>query len=143
MAARQGITYDQRMRTLLGLLVAAVAVLDVTPASGSCAYVEPVAAKLVVDSCAPVDTANVKNLPGKGGSYAGILLEGTVTAGKDKPTATKIWVPAAEKLACAAVKAAAEVSGTLSRACCDGDPNPPCYLGTSWIFTKVVVKKSS
>lgn len=129
------------MRALLGLLVAVVAVLDATPASGLCAYVEPVAANLVINSCAPVDTANVKRL-GKADSYAGIVLEGTVTVGNDKPTATKIWVPASEKLACAAVKPTAVASGTLSRACCDGDPNPPCYLGTSWIFTKVVIKKS-
>ena len=108
----------------------------------SCAYVAPQAAKLVVDKCTAVDTTKLK-APAKGAGYAGLLLEGTLTSGKDKPTTAKVWVPASENLTCAKIETRSTVSGTLSFACCDGDPNPPCMIETSSVFTKLTIAKAT
>jgi hypothetical protein len=123
----------------LALLLVAV---HANTSEASCAYVAPQAAKLVVDKCTAVDTAKLK-APAKGAGYAGLLLEGTLTSGKDTQVAAKVWVPAAEKVTCAQVTAKATVSGTLSFACCDGDPNPPCMIATSSIFTKLTITNAS
>ena len=125
------------MRTLW--LGAAMVVMMRAPASdASCAATPVQTAKIVVDKCTAVDTSTLKS-PAKPASYAGVLLEGTVTAGKDKPQVMKVWIPASEKLACTQIKVGATVSGTLGFACCDGDPNPPCYIDTAATLTKVKV----
>lgn len=118
-----------RLLVVLGVVL----VLRSSAGEASCAWIEPVKATIVVDTCTPVDTAKLK-APATPESYAGILLEGTVTAGKAKPAREKLWVPASEKLTCAAARPKARLAGKLSYACCDGDPNPPCYLDTSSIF---------
>ncbi len=121
--------------------IAVVLVSMRAPSSdASCAYMPPQAAKLVVATCSPVDTSKLKS-PASPKSYEGLLVEGTLTSGKDKPTVAKVWVPASEKLSCAKLPAKAVVSGTLSFACCDGDTNPPCWIQTSSIFTKLKVAK--
>jgi hypothetical protein len=123
------------IRTLsIALLVVSLHPPDVR---ASCAWTPTKSVKLVVDSCTPVDTSKLKR-PADPKSYAGLLLEGALTSdGKTAPA--KVWVPASEKLACAKLPAKTVVSGRLDLACCDGDPNPPCWIETSSILTKVVV----
>jgi hypothetical protein len=42
-----------------------------------------------------------------------------------------LFVPEASGLACAGIPRGRRVRITAGLACCDGDPNPPCYLGYS------------
>lgn len=113
----------------LGSVVAIVVTASRTDAS--CAYVAPKAISITVDTCAPVDTSKIKHE-----GYEGVILEGTVDGKK-----AVLWVPASEKLACSTAKPKTVLAGTLSYACCDGDPNPPCLAGTSSIFTGPTVSK--
>lgn len=128
----------QRAFALALLLVS----IRASSSEASCAYVAPQAAKLVVDKCTAVDTAKLKS-PARAKAYDGLLVEGTLTSGKDTTVAAKVWVPAGEKVTCAQVTSKATVSGTLSFACCDGDPNPPCMIATSSIFTKLTITKAT
>jgi len=105
----------------------------------SCAPMPAQQVTLVVDTCTAVDTSTAR-LASRAKQYAGIVLDGTLTAGTSKPSATRVWVPASEKLTCAQVVPASTITATLSFACCDGDPNAPCMIDTSSILTKVKVK---
>jgi len=95
-------------------------------------------------SCETVDLgklhppSNWKNLS----SYQGVVLEVDILPNdknkspSDKraliPQAvgrTRVFLADKEKNACHAWKPGVKRTGTLSWACCDGDPNAPCLLG--------------
>lgn len=126
------------MNRSLVLAAGLVISLRVRDVHASCAYTPPETVSIVIDSCAAVDTSKLKS-PAQPASYTGVVLVGTVTRGKAKPTQDKLWVPASEKLTCTQLVPKATVTGTRSIACCDGDPNPPCWIETSSIFTKLTI----
>jgi hypothetical protein len=49
-------------------------------------------------------------------------------------------VPASENLSCSVAKPNSVVTGTINYACCDGDVNAPCLIGTANILAKPVVR---
>jgi hypothetical protein len=110
---------------LIGLLLA----LPV-PAHASCRAMASKQVVVTVDACTTVDTTKIAT---KG--YDGVLLEGAIDGDP-----AKVFVPASEKLTCGKVKPKTKVAGKLDWACCDGDPNPPCLLGTSQYLTHVAIK---
>lgn len=111
------------------MILRAIAILALLapPVHASCAYAPPKQVAMVVHACTTVDTAKLK-----APSYGGLLLEGTRDG-----LGARVWVPASEKLTCLAFKPKAEIHGKLALACCDGDPNPPCLLGTGEILTAI------
>lgn len=97
-----------------------------------CVYRAPYAFSGRVKSCKVVDT-NDPALGGFGGEYRGLFLVLADGKGQD----VKGWIPEREGATCGALRAGATLKATMSFACCDGDPNPPCYIGTANIFTEV------
>jgi hypothetical protein len=95
-----------------------------------------VAARLVVASCTAVDVSKV---PGNPTAYEGLLVTGRLAGDKSQ---IKVWIPAAEHLACSALPASAIASGTLDLACCDGDPGPPCRIAAAATLTKVTIARA-
>jgi hypothetical protein len=114
------------MRQVL-LLVAIVVCARESPSHANCAATNPVEVRVMVDQCVAVDKAK-----------GSVLLD--VHAGSSD--ATKVWVPATEKLTCARVKPGTTLTGTIDQACCDGDASPPCTIGAPSVLTKIKVEKS-
>lgn len=109
-----------------------IAITVMRDAHASCAYREPHAFKARIKSCQVVDTSAVK-IKRSAERYGGLIL--SVDDGQNADT--KVWIPEREGASCNALRAKSELRGTISFACCDGDPNPPCLLGTSNILTEV------
>lgn len=106
------------------LLAPAFAVLLASGvARASCAPTEPQSVQFKVDGCKSVDTSKIKESTG----YAGLIV-----TGKDQATKAEInaWVSENEGRTCEKLRKRV-VAGTLTQACCDGDPNPPCLLAMS------------
>jgi hypothetical protein len=49
----------------------------------------------------------------------------------------KLFVPISAGLTCSNIIIGLEANITVDYACCDGDPNPPCFLGYSEIVMEV------
>ena len=99
-------------------------------ASASCRAMKSKSVVVAVDACTTVDTSKIKTA-----GYDGVVLDGSIDGDP-----VKVFVPASEKLTCGKVKPKVKVAGKLDWACCDGDPNPPCLLGTSQYLTQVAIK---
>lgn len=116
-------------------LVAFALTASVRPADASCAAVPKVDVKLVVTACKPVDTSKVDAKYRD--RYAGVIVTGTDARTKSITTG---WISSAQNPKCKALDGAV-ITATLHHSCCDGDPNPPCYVGLSEILARVQIIK--
>lgn len=57
-------------------------------------------------------------------NYHGVVLDVT---GEDLDG--KLFLRSEDPYACAAFRTGSRMAALVGGACCDGDPNPPCYLG--------------
>ena len=60
-------------------------------------------------------------------SYRGAVLEATTTMGER----ARYFYPSQDTNVCRAFPSGSEATLTVRSAACDGDPNPPCFLGFS------------
>ena len=58
-------------------------------------------------------------------SYRGAVLEGTTADGSTGP----YFYPSKDPKICRKFPRGVQLEAQVAFACCDGDPNPPCYLG--------------
>lgn len=120
------------------LLWCSLALVAPARAEASCAGGDPIDIELEVTGCKVVDTKKVDAKYRD--RYAGILVSGKTASGQTRPAWTG-WIPAAASLTCKTIQPTAIVEVVVTHACCDGDPNPPCYLDTSTIFADLKVTK--
>lgn len=66
-------------------------------------------------------------------SYRGAVIEGTEEDGIMR----KYFYSNRDKNICAKFKKGSLIEAVVDSACCDGDPNPPCYLGFSVYVVRV------
>jgi hypothetical protein len=130
------------MRTVLifvaAVAVAALATLATTPpVAASCAHTPAREVALVVSSCATSALTN-PDLAKYADRYAGVVIEAEEGTAK-----VKAWIPRSEGVDCRALVPGAAVRATLEHACCDGEANPPCYLGIGQYLRGVKVTPSS
>ena len=118
------------------LLLATAIVLAPMAADADCNERKPIQVTLAVTSCTAVDTSKVA--AEYRSEYEGVLVSGRT----DKKHEHTAWIPAAAKLDCRAIKPAAVIRATIEYACCDGDPNPPCYVGHSGIMKNVKIVRA-
>lgn len=67
-------------------------------------------------------------------SYRGAVLESRVNRGKPE----RYLFQDNEPSVCARFPAGSTVKAEITGACCDGDTNPPCYLGFRNLVTKLI-----
>ena len=67
-------------------------------------------------------------------SYRGAVLEGTTADGSTSP----YFYPSKDPKVCRRFPPGLHIEVQVASACCDGDPNPPCYLG----FGHFIVSRS-
>ena len=114
-------------------------------ARASCAHVEPARVQIEVTSCEKVDAAAVtKDSPSDRTGYEGHVVKGSVTFAaaskkRKKQKTLTAFVDVKEAKNCKAL--GLKIMATLNQACCDGDPNPPCLLGTSEYLTRIEAKQ--
>jgi len=90
---------------------------------------------LTIMSCKRVDTLGLRK-PYRA-RYAGVLVTGADARGEWMTA----WISAIENPSCTTLRKKAVSTAQLDYACCDGDPNPPCYLHLSTILSAVQIKK--
>lgn len=125
-----------RLAILVGAILAGVLVSPSVRAS--CRYQPPKPFNGRVKTCKVVDPHDVQFKNARE-NYRGLFLELDDARGQE----VKGWIPEHEGASCSALPAGATLKATMSFACCDGDPNPPCYIGTANILTDLVGVKTS
>lgn len=122
-----------------------IAFAQSSAASASCSRVEPAHVQIEVTSCKKVDAAALtKDKANYRSDYEGQLVKGSITFAaaskrRKKQTNVTAFVDLKEAKNCKAL--GLKLIATLNQACCDGDPNPPCLLGTSDYLTGIEAKQ--
>ena len=63
--------------------------------------------------------------------------KGAVLIGKQEGTTANYFLPSKDKRVCSQFKQGQVWNVVIEAACCDGDPNPPCYLGFNSFIVEV------
>ena len=137
------------------ILILAFVVSGTTSTWGSCAPGKPVRKKLTVESCEVVDPYGVQRLSefaerypqGFVESYRGEarqtvkeILEsyrGAVLTENEGVNTVRYFLAGQDLEVCSEFEQGDVLNVSVEFACCDGDPNPPCYLGFGSFLTEV------
>jgi MYXO-CTERM domain-containing protein len=125
----------------LGGIALGTVLVSAAPARASCAHMDPQSVRFLVSVC---EATNPDLDAGRPGSYAGLTLKVRPAGAATTPTGpTEAWVPTGSGLTCADLAAGTELEATLTYACCDGDPNPPCLAGFGATLSDVQLRKGA
>lgn len=115
---------------------------------GMCEPVEPRKVEMVIHSCEvtyPEKVDKIRNLAERRSKYSGLSPEeaeekasklyrsysGAVLSSVSESHVYKVFYQSDDNHVCEQFSSGKLMTFTIGRACCDGDPNPPCYLGFS------------
>jgi hypothetical protein len=121
--------------------------LFVSYAWGKCVNPEPLEKKIIIDACEVVDPYQVSLLRDFAERYPkGFTNQkeaekrvqrvfesymGAVLVENQGSKTEKYFLPNKDRNVCETFKKGSSVRALVGFACCDGDSNPPCYLGFS------------
>jgi hypothetical protein len=121
---------------------------------GMCALPEPSETKIIVESCEVIDPYQVSRLTDFAERYpkgfgnqkeaekrAQRVVEsykGAVLVENQGSKTEKYFLSNKDEKVCQTFKKGTSVRALVAFACCDGDPNPPCYLGFSRYLARIL-----
>ena len=137
------------------VFIAALILSGTTFVWGSCAAREPVNKNLRVDSCQVVDPHEVPRLSDFAKRYPQGFVEsyrqeaektveeilrsyrGAMLTEVQGENTLRYFLASLDPEVCSEFSQGDLLDVTVDSACCDGDPNPPCYLGFAEYLTEV------
>ncbi len=138
------------------LLILVTIPLFISYAWGTCVNPKPIEKTIIIDVCEVIDPYQVPRLKtfveqypkGFTESYKKegekevqrIMesYEGAILVEKGGSKTEKYFISSKDKKICETYKKGATVAALVDFACCDGDPNPPCYLGFSGYVSRIL-----
>lgn len=139
-----------------GILVLLPALMPITHVWADCHRDKAAEAVIIVDQCDVVVPEALPSLKDFAERYLEFFVEsgrpeaermvartfdsyrGAILVGRRGRVTGQIFVSSRDSKICSRFKKGVKIHALVNDACCDGDPNPPCYLGFSAYVEKVL-----